>query len=132
MWGVRLDCDGSPRVAPFRISTTDYNEVDPTLAIGHGHLYTAWQSDTGLFPDNMELVVRSFGVDGTPVMAEDLVLDTVRGGATLTGNHWMPALAPLPSGFAVAGARAVEDASGFQVFVQRLANDGTDAGGHSR
>lgn len=127
VFAARLDCDGSARVAPFRVNTTDHNDIDPTLATRGGHLYLAWQSDTGQFPDNMELLVRTYLVDGTPVMTADRVLDTVRGGVTETGNHWLPTLAPLAGGFAVAGARAVDDASGFQVFVQRLANDGADA-----
>lgn len=124
---TRLNCDGTHRVAPFRVNTTDYNDVDPTLAVGDGHMYAAWQSDTGLFPDNMELLVRTFLVDGTPVMVEDRILDTWRNGVLETGNHWLPVLGALPSGFAVAGSRAVEDASGFQVFVQRLDADGSMA-----
>jgi hypothetical protein len=127
VWAVRLDCDGSQRVAPFRVNTTDHNDIDPTLAIGGGRLYLAWQSDNGVFPDNLDLLVRSYLLDGTAVMATDRALDTVRNGLTETGSHWMPALAPLPGGFAVAGARAVEDASGFQLFVQRLTSDGADA-----
>lgn len=124
VYGVRLQCDTTWRLPPFQINTTDHNDVDPTLAVGNGHLYVAWQTDTGTGVDNMQLLLRTFDVGGVPLMSADEMLRTTRAGQPVPGNTWMPALAPLPTGFAVAGARAVPDASGFQVFLQRLDDQG--------
>ncbi len=127
VYGTRLECDGTHRLLPFSINTTDFNENDPTLALRQDRVYVAWQTDTGAFPNNMQLLVRSFTRDGSAIMATDAMVRTTRGGTPVAGNTWLPSVAARPDGFAVAGARAVDDASGFQVFVQRLDHQGAPA-----
>ncbi len=124
VYGVRLDCDGTARVPPFRINTTDHNDVDPTLVVSGDRMLVAWQTDTGTGVNNMQLPYRVYGVDGQAVMSADSLLRTTRGGQPVPGNTWLPEVAALPNGFAIAGARALEDASGLQAFVQRLDDDG--------
>jgi hypothetical protein len=128
VWATRIGCDTTPAVPPFRVNTTNYNDVDPDVAVHGDRVVVAWQTDTGEFPANMKTVFRVFQGDGTPVMAQDAVLQTTRLGQPVTGNHWMPSVAGWAGGFALAGARGVDGMQGFQVFLQRVTRDGVPAG----
>ena len=129
VYGLRLDCDGTQRLPPFQINTSDWNDLDPALSVGSGKVYVAWQTDTSVWPNNMDTVFRTYDVSGTALMATDLVLETQREGNPVPGNAWMPDVAALPGGgFVLAGARGIDDASGFQVYLQWLSDTGVAQG----
>lgn len=131
VWAQRLGCDGEPLLpAPVRVNTTtEGNDVDPDLAVSGGRVLFAWHTDSGVFPDNLSIHYRVLETGGTPVM-DDAELVTTWDGADATGNHWEPSVAAAPDGgFAIAGARAVPDATAFQVFAQRVSADGAVEGG---
>ncbi len=120
VYGLRLDCDGTLRTEPFRINTTDYNDIDPSIAIGPAGVLVSWQTDRGAAENNMQMLLRTFDLDASPLMNQDAMVRTDYQGQPVPGNTWMPVVAALPTGFALAGARALPDATGFQVFVQRI------------
>jgi hypothetical protein len=129
VWALRLACDRSFATEPFRVNTTvEPNDVDPALALSADRVVVAWQSDTGVVPVNMHTYYRLFAVDGTPLIAEDRPVQTTRGGLPLEANAWMPSVAILPDGFALAGSRAIDELGSFQVYVQRFDAEGVPAG----
>lgn len=128
VWAQRLGCDGVPLVAPFRVSTTDNNEVDPSVAVGSDNVYMVWSADDNTGVNNMDILVRTYGVDGTPLMAADAIVETTYDGTPVTGNAMLPQVAALPGGqFALAGVRGLDVAPAWQVFAQRLNADGSVA-----
>jgi len=126
VWAQRLGCDGVPVVPPFRVNTTDHNEVDPAVAVGDGNVYMTWSADNNTGINNMDILVRTYDVDGAPLMAADAIVETTHDGTPVTGNAMSPAVTALPGGqFAVAGVRGLDVAPAWQVFAQRLNADGT-------
>lgn len=126
VWAQRLGCDGTALVAPFMVNTTDNAELDPAVAVGDGNVYFVWQADSGIFPNNMDMFLRTYGIDGTPLMASDAIVETTYDGTPATGNVMRPIVTALPGGqLAVAGLRGVDAAPSFQVFAQRLSADGS-------
>lgn len=126
VWAQRLGCDGVALVPPFQVNTTDHNEVDPSVAVGDGNVYFAWSADNNTGINNMDLLVRTYEIDGTPLMAADTIVETTYDGTPVTGNVMSPAVAALPGGrFAVAGVRGLDVAPAWQVFAQRLHADGS-------
>jgi hypothetical protein len=123
---ARLACDGTPLVPAFRANTTTAgNDVDPSLALDGDRLALVWTSDNGTGVDNMDTYVRTFHADGTPRMSADRTLETTRLGTPVTGNVMDPRLVLLPvSGMAIAAERGLDETGTFQVFVQRLDDDG--------
>ncbi|MFH2004951.1 MAG: hypothetical protein ABI333_00060, partial [bacterium] len=116
VYGLRLGCDGAVVLPPFMINTTDENDVDPTLAVADGNVYVTWASDNNTGVNNMDILFRTFDVDGTPIMAADQILETTHDGTPVVGNAMAPDVAALPNGqFVVAGARGLDVAPGFQV-----------------
>ena len=128
VYAARYDCGGTVVGEPFQVTTTpDRNHVDPAIAIGTGSVLIAWHSDdNGGGPDNLDIFYRLYGRDGTDWMEGDRHLETTRNGVAVTGNTWMPGAAALPDGgFLIAGARAIEESTTFQAFVQRIDSDGS-------
>ncbi len=130
IFGTRVGCDGEVLVAPLRLNVAfDANDLDPTVAASAGRVLIAWHSDNGASPENLDIYLRLFERDGTPVWDSERLYEGVVVGATNTRNAWMPDLAPLPGGgFALAGAWGTEGAPAFQAFVQALAHDGAALG----
>lgn len=129
VWAQRLGCDGVALVPPFRVSTTDHNEVDPAVAVGDGNVYMVWAADNNTGINNMDILVRTYGYDGTPLMAADAIVETTYDGTPVVGNAMSPAVTALPGGqFAVAGVRGLDVAPAWQVFAQRLNADGSLSG----
>ncbi len=126
VWAQRLGCDGLPKVAPFRVNTTDHNEIDPAVAVADGNVYMVWQADNNTGVNNMDILLRTYGVDGTPIMAADAIVETTYDGTPVTGNVMSPGVTALPGGtFAVSGVRGLDVAPAWQVFAQRLNADGS-------
>lgn len=127
VYAQRLGCDGEPLLdSPLPINTTvPPNDVDPDLAVSGDRVLVAWSADSGEFPDNLSIRYRVFEVDGTPVMGSDAELVTTWDGGDVTGNHWQVSVAAAPGGgFVIAGARALPDATVFQVFAQAVTAEG--------
>jgi hypothetical protein len=126
VFAARLACDGTLLVSPFKVNVAwDYNETEPELAVSHGRVLVAWQSDSGMFPDNLSLHYRLFLVDGTPAMEQDAVMPWTDAGAAALGNAWMPKVAAHGDGGFVVVASAVVEPNGFQAVLQRLGSDGS-------
>ena len=110
-------------MAPVVVSG-EGNDVAPVAALSGDHLLIAWVRDNGIGPDNMDIVYRIVGTDGVPIGDAERVLETTRAGKPVAGNAMYAAVAALPDGFLIAGARAGDEMSTFQVFVQELDADG--------
>ena len=123
---VAHTCEGVEDVPPTRLTESPGNQTDPEIAVSGEHILVAWQVDAGGSP-NLSIHTALLGLGGGIVRA-DQELGMVRDGEPFVGNHWMPRLAPLPDGFALAGSRGVDGA--FQAFVQRFDLEG-DADGES-
>ena len=125
VYALRLCGDGTVLVPPFKVNSTDFNDVDPDLAVGNDKLYVVWLSDNSSGLRNLDIYYRVYTIDGGPLMASDRRLSTTRGGQAADYNAWMPQAAVLPGGaFAVAGAWGLEEAGRFQVFIQRIGANG--------
>jgi len=126
VWAQRLGCDGVALVPPFQVNTTDHNETDPSVAVGDGNVYLVWQADNNTGINNMDILVRTYGVDGTPLMATDAIVETTYDGTPVVGNAMAPGVTALPGGqFAISGVRGLDVAPAWQVFAQRLNADGS-------
>jgi hypothetical protein len=116
VWVAGFDCGGNPTLAPQRVNTTDFNDVDPAIAAQHGQIIIAWGTDNGMQPDNLSLRYRRMNPDGTYLDAEDRIFPN-------EGNTWMPSIAPAADGtWELAGVRAGE--TEFRVFRATLDADG--------
>jgi len=124
---VELDCDGTPLQPPVVVSGAG-NDIAPSLARSGDRLLVSWMRDRGEGLDNLDIVYRVVGTDGVVLGETESVLETTRGGAAVAGNALDPAVAVAPDGFVLAGARADDELSTFQVFVQRLDGDGALVG----
>jgi hypothetical protein len=126
VWAQRLGCDGAALVAPFLVNTTDHNEIDPSVAVGDGNVYVVWQADNNTGVNNMDILMRTYTVDGAPIMTADAIVETTYDGTPVEGNVMAPGVTALPGGqFAVSGVRGLDVAPAWQVFAQRLHADGS-------
>ncbi len=126
VWAQRLGCDGEALVEPFRVNTTDHNEIDPSVAVGDDNVYLVWQADNNTGMNNMDILVRTYTVDGVAIMAADAILETTYDSTPVVGNAMAPAVTALPGGqFAVSGVRGLDVAPAWQAFAQRLNADGS-------
>lgn len=124
-WATRLACDGSILTPPFQLNKlSDANETDPCISIKGDIVLTAWQSDNGQAPSNLDIFYRIFTVAGEPVMATDAALEMLMDGQPQLGNAWMAQAVPAGQGFELLGAVALKGANGFQAAVQPVAADG--------
>jgi len=125
VFATRIGCDGKTIVAPFKVNTTDYNDIDPALAVSGDRLLIAWQSDNSQFPRNLDVYYRIFDVNGSPVMTEDARLVMQKNGAAADFNAWMPQVVAQPNdGFAIVGSWAPDNLTVWQAFMQRIDRDG--------
>ena len=124
---MRLGCDGAVVTPVFQVNTTVApNDADPSVAVSGERVIVAWHSDDSTLEHNLDIRYRVFELDGTPVLADDLVLETTRSGTAVAGNALAPrVIARAGGGFWLAGMRGIEEAPGFQIFVQAIAADGT-------
>lgn len=128
-WAARMACDGTMLVAPFLVADVGHNAVDPAVAVSGDAVLVVWQvDDPDKAPDNMDVWVRAFGVDGQP-RSEATLLEPTSGAAPIPGTLWMPAVAPIDGGFLVAATLADAQAQRFQTLVARLGPDGAPAPG---
>lgn len=117
---TRVGCDGVATLAPVAVSGVG-NDVSPALALSGDRLLVAWTRDSGQFPDNMDIVTRVVSTDGTLVGDAETTLETTRDGAPVAGNVMTATVAARPGGgFWLAGLRADDELSSFQVFVQAM------------
>lgn len=114
-------CDGSDVVAPFMVSESEQNEVDPVLAVGGGQVMFAW---TGSPATGVDIRYRSYRWDGTPV-TDAAVFAASRDGVPVTGNAMLPDIAASTDGFVLAGSWGHSEAPAFQAFAIGIASDGT-------
>ncbi len=120
---TRIGCDGAAQIDPTLVNRTGGdNDIDPELVRVGDDIIVAWSSDDGSGGDgNLSIRLQSLDLEGQPQLEEDRVLATTIDGAPFSGSAWMPRLSASASGeIAIVGTRAVEAASAFQVFVQRL------------
>ena len=122
----RLECDGSWRKEPFLVNTTDYNDLDPALALSHDTLLVAWHSDNSLdttttHDHNLDIRFRTYSREGEAKMAADARLPLVVGGKDLAVSAWQPqTVATWSSSFIVSGAYAPPEQTVWQAFAVPL------------
>jgi len=125
IYATRIGCDGETLVAPFKVNTSDFNDIDPALAISNDRLLIVWQSDNSQFPRNLDTYYRVYNIDGTPIMDADARLVMQKNGKSADFNAWMPQVAAQPNdGFAIIGSWAPDNLTVWQAFVQRIDKDG--------
>lgn len=122
-----VSCDGAPLGAPVRVNTrTGRNNVDPVLRVSSEAIFVVWSSDDQSGAnDNLDIVYRTFGPDGSPRMAAERDLETTHQGKPVAGNHWLPNATLVDARtLAIVGVRGIPEAPSFQSFVQRIDADG--------
>ncbi|MBI2893566.1 MAG: hypothetical protein HYY06_08430 [Deltaproteobacteria bacterium] len=125
---TRVGCDGAVLIPPVTVSGAG-NDIAPSLALSGERLLVAWVSDSGQFPDNLDIMTRLVARDGSPLGEAERVLETTRGGTPVAGNALDATVTATPDGgWLVAGARSDDELSTFQVFVQELDSEGELAG----
>ena len=90
VWALKLDCAGGSAVPPFKVNTTDFNDVDPTLAVTGGRLLAAWQSDDSSGPRNLNTYYRLFDQAGAALTPTAVRLSLSKAGTLMDVNAWMP------------------------------------------
>lgn len=110
----RIACDGTVLFGPIEVTDSADNEVDPAIAVRADRALVVWQSDNGVFPDNLDLRWRVVSDDG------ELLTDVIE--AEALGNAWMGAAAPTGTGFVVAGVQAGDTV--FEAFAVELDDRG--------
>ncbi|MEM6989908.1 MAG: hypothetical protein AAF721_05410 [Myxococcota bacterium] len=128
---ARLGCDGAPQIEPLLVNqTAGSNNIDPDLARIGDDILVTWSADDGSGGDsNLSILLQSLGPDGAPLWPEDRALVTTLDDAPFSASAWMPRLVAANADFAIVGTRAIEAASAFQVFVQRVDSEGDALGG---
>ena len=129
VWLTRLDCAGNTTHPPRRLNTTvGPNVTEPAIAIGYEAILTLWQRDDPELESNLDIAGRVLDLDGEPLSDEDAVYELSRDGTPQSGNAWMPAAVGDDEGFVLVGAWGHDEATAFQVFVQRLSPLGEPVG----
>lgn len=123
---ARVGCDGTEQMAAWTVSTSNANHTDPEVVVTDTRVLVIWAGDDGSGGDgNLDVLTRVLDRDGVPLSDEEQPLGLTRGGEPFTASAWMVRAAANPDGsFVVAGTRAIEEVSAFQVFVQRLDAEG--------
>lgn len=124
VWGSIVGCDGAGIREPTPVSDSRDNEIDPTLAFAGGRALVAWTGSAG---GGLDIRARVLDADGAPATAVAAFAGT-RGGAPVTGNATLPALATTGDAFVLAGSWGHPDAPAFQAFVATLDVDGQPIG----
>ena len=132
VFATRLRCDGEVLVAPFKLNVAvDENDLDSAVAVADDRALFVWSSDNSQGPYNMDVYVRLFQTDGTPLWEEERQFEGILEGSFNPGTVWEPEVVGYPLGFVLAGAWGVQfdvDSGLFQVFTQRLDLDGANVG----
>ncbi len=123
IWLQRMACDGEVDLGPFEVTTNTFNELDPVLAVSEGRLLVAWSSDNGMAPDNLDIRLRVYDLEGN-ALSNPFDLVALRGSSVVTGNATLPHLAPRDGGFWLAGSWGHRDSPAFQSFALPLDLDG--------
>ncbi len=123
---TRVGCDGSVLVAPTEISNPDAgNQVDPEIVVSGDKVLVAWQADSGIFPNNMDIPYRVFSLDGSDLTDVYGVVLPKIAGTEEPGSIWMPrAVGDGKGAFWLAGSLALAEFTGFQMFLQQLTDTG--------
>lgn len=123
---TRIGCDGSVLVAPTLISNAEAgNQVDPELVVSGDRVLVAWQADSGIFPNNMDIVYRVFSVDGSDLTDVYGKVEPTVAGVAQPGSVWMPrAVAAQEGAFWMVASLAMESFQGFQMIVQPIGPTG--------
>ncbi len=126
---LKADASGEYLVEPFKVNTTDFNEIDPDVAVSGDKVLFVWQSDNSGSARNLDVFYRVYGTDGSELMDSDRHMDLKRDGQLGDFNAWMAqASAQSDGGFAVIGSWAPDDVSAWQAFVQKIDSEGELAG----
>ncbi len=131
VFATRVGCDGQAQLDPVRVNQTlGDNDIDPELVRTDAGLLVVWSSDDGTGGgSNLDIRMQLLDDDGFAQWSADHVLETTFEGAPFTASAWMPRISAGAGGdVAVVGTRGIEAASAFQVFVQRVAGDGSSLG----
>lgn len=131
VFATRVGCDGQAQVEPVRVNQTlGDNDIDPELARTDAGLLVVWSSDDGTGgAGNLDIRLQLLDDDGVAQWTDDHVLETTLDGRPFSASAWMPRISAGAGGdVAVIGTRAIEAASAFQMFVQRVAADGSALG----
>lgn len=120
-----LECDGSARIKPYLVNTSDFNDIDPTIAAAKDGVFIAWSSDNGAAPRNLDIYFRVFTKEGVPLSGQDSRYSAKGADDKDESNAWMVKAAALADGsFAIAGNYAPADAKQWQTFAQIIGGDG--------
>lgn len=123
---TRIGLDGQVLVPPVVLNTSAGNSIDPDLAIDEsGNVLVAWTTDDGNGGDsNLQIHYRTMSREGSIGGRSDSTLRSRAMGMPLTRNHAVQSVAAGPSGFVIAGIRAIPEAMSFQAFAQQLPANG--------
>lgn len=128
----RLEGDGSWRTAPELVNTTDYNDLDPAIAINGDTLLLAWHSDNSFdetteHDHNLDIYTRRYSrSDATAKTEKDEILPIVMEGSEFSVSAWEPQLVSVgEKGFVLSAAFAAPAMSVWQVFTAPIGTDGT-------
>lgn len=124
IWMAAMGCGGEVEVAPFAVTDSADNELDPALAISGDRLLLVWSTSTSA---GLGLRRQVFTLDGVPA-GPALEGDLVRGGEVVTGNATLAQVSATEDGFALAGSWGHDDAAAFQAFWVPLDLDGVQSG----
>lgn len=129
IWAGRLSPEGDTLVQPLQLNNSGTNDGYPRVAVAGERVVVAWQADNMSGANNLDVLVRGFDRDGGAQDEAPTAVQPTIDGSPLTGDGWMPALAPGPSGgFLLAGAFAAPGAHAFQAVMQGLDASGASTG----
>lgn len=127
-WAARVACNGDVLIAPFQVATGAGNAVDPAIAIQDDTVAIVWQEDIPEnAPDNMDVWIRTFGIDGTPRTADAVLLTPTAQGNPVPGTLWLPSVAAVDDGFLIAATLADGELELFQTLLVRVDTYGNPA-----
>ena len=129
---TRVRCDGEVLVAPFRLNVAvDENDLDSAVAVVDDRALFVWASDNSVGPYNLDVYLRLFQTDGTPLWDEERLFQGILQGIENPGTAFEPEIVGSPAGFVLGAAWGVqfdEERGLFQVLAQRLDLDGVADG----
>ncbi|MBA2664822.1 MAG: hypothetical protein H0U74_21215 [Bradymonadaceae bacterium] len=123
IYATRVQCDGTPSVAPFQVSQlgTGY-AAQPVIAAREGKVHIAWafqDTNTG----HWDLLYRAFEADGRAYGSQPSSIAPSIDDTIVSELAWHPDIAALPDGAAVIVAAVAVDGN-FQTMLQRVGADG--------
>lgn len=131
----RLEGDGSWRLPPALVNTTDYNDLDPALALNGDTLLVAWHSDnsfdeTETHDHNLDIYTRRFSrTDGAAKTAKDEIVPIVLDGSEFSASAWEPQVVSVgEKGFLLTASFAAPAMTVWQTFTAPIGLDGVVGG----